>query len=170
MNVQPLSKQDQQQEIRLSILGMSCAGCIAAVDAALREVKDVRSVEVNFADHSATVIGNADPELLKRALKAAGYDAAIMEGFEDPELETQQERQRYRDLLKKAAVAGALGLPLMAGAHLGWFPDMGAPNGTWFWTEVALLTLLVLFYSGRQFYVNAFKLLRVKQAITFCIL
>ncbi len=164
MNVQHLTKQDLQQEIRLSILGMSCAGCIAAVDTALRGVEGVITVDVNFADHSATVTGNAEPEFMKQALKAAGYDAAIMEGFEDPELETQQEQQRYQDLMRKAFVAGGLGLPLMAGAHLGWFPDMGTPSGTWFWSEVALLTLLVLFYSGGHFYVNAFKLLRVKQA------
>ena len=117
MNVQHLTKQDLQQEIRLSILGMSCAGCIAAVDTALRGVEGVITVDVNFADHSATVTGNAEPEFMKQALKAAGYDAAIMEGFEDPELETQQEQQRYQDLMRKAFIAGGLGLPLMAGAH-----------------------------------------------------
>jgi len=164
MSVQQVGIQDQQREIRLSILGMSCAGCIAAVDSALREVNGVTAVAVNFADHSATVEGAADPELMKQALKAAGYDAAVMEGFEDPELETRQEKLRYRELLKKAAVAGGLGLPLMAGAHLGWFPDMGTSAGTWFWSEIALLTLAVLFYSGGHFYVSAWKLLRVKQA------
>ena len=81
----------QEQEIRLSILGMRCAGCIAAVETALQEVVGVKSVNVNFADHSAVVTGVAPPEQMKRALKQAGYDAAVMEGLEDPAEEEQQE-------------------------------------------------------------------------------
>ncbi|MGZ5001010.1 MAG: cation transporter, partial [Methylomonas sp.] len=153
-----------EPELRLSILGMRCAGCIAAVETALQGVEGVKTVSVNFADHSATVTGNADPETMKRSLKAAGYDAAVMEGLEDPTDEERQEEQRYEDLMKKAAVAGALGLPLMLGAHLGWFPAIGTVSGSGFWTLVALLTLAVLYYSGGHFFIGAAKLLRVKQA------
>ena len=106
---------------------MSCAGCIAAVDTALRSVAGVTEVKVNFADHSATVSGLGDPELMKQALKTAGYDAAVMEGFEDPAEEDQQEKKRYRELMKKATVAGLLGFPLMIGGHFDWFPAMGTP-------------------------------------------
>jgi len=155
---------NQQQETRLSILGMRCAGCIAAVETALIDVGGVSTVSVNFADHSATVVGSADPQAMKQALKAAGYDAAVMEGFEDPADDEQQEALHYRELIKKAAVAGALGVPLMLGAHLDWFPLMGTSSGTTFWSEVALLTLAVLFYSGGHFFNSAIKLLRVKQA------
>ncbi|MDD1620297.1 MAG: heavy metal translocating P-type ATPase [Methylococcaceae bacterium] len=153
-----------EPEIRLSILGMRCAGCIAAVETALRGVNGVTAVSVNFADHSAQVVGNADPEMMKQALKAAGYDAAVMEGLEDPGDEERQEEQRYEDLIKKATVAGGLGLPLMLGAHLDWFPVIGTVEGSGFWTIVALLTLAVLFYSGSHFFTSAVKLLLVKQA------
>jgi Cu+-exporting ATPase len=155
---------NQEQELRLSILGMRCAGCIAAVETALQGVEGVSAVAVNFADHSASVTGNADPEQMKKALKEAGYDAAVMEGLEDPGEEEKQEEQRYRDLMNKAAVAGGLGLPLMLGAHLDWFPAMGTAAGTNFWSIVALLTLAVLFYSGGHFFRSALKLLLVKQA------
>ena len=162
MSTEPATKQNQ--EIRLSILGMRCAGCIAAVETALQGVSGVDSVNVNFADHSAVVTGEADPDALKASLKAAGYDAAVMEGLEDPSDEEQQEAERYRDLMRKATVAGALGLPLMLGAHLDWFPLMGTPQGSSFWTTVALLTLGVMFYSGGHFFISAIKLLRVRQA------
>ena len=155
---------NQEQEIRLSILGMRCAGCIAAVETALQGVAGVSSVNVNFADHSAVVIGAAEPEQMKLALKQAGYDAAVMEGLEDPGEEEKQESERYRDLMRKAGVAGALGVPLMLGAHLDWFPLMGTSEGTGFWTNVALLTLVVMFYSGGHFFSSAIKLLQVKQA------
>ena len=154
----------QEQEIRLSILGMRCAGCIAAVETALQDVVGVRSVNVNFADHSAVVIGSAEPEQLKSALKQAGYDAAVMEGLEDSGDEERQEEARYVELMRKAAVAGTLGVPLMLGAHMDWFPLMGTPEGTGFWTKVAMMTLVVMFYSGGHFFTSAYKLLRVKQA------
>lgn len=151
-------------EIRLSILGMRCAGCIASVESALQSVPGVLNVSVNFADHSATVSGAADSDAMKQALKNAGYDAAVMEGLEDPSDEIQQEEARYHDLLHKAAAAGALGIPLMLGAHMNWFPAMGTSAGSNFWTLVALLTLGVMFYSGAHFFHSAFKLFLVKQA------
>lgn len=43
------------EELRLSILGMRCAGCVSAVEGALNAVEGVTSVDVNFADHSAMV-------------------------------------------------------------------------------------------------------------------
>jgi Cu+-exporting ATPase len=162
MSAEQAGKPDQ--DVRLSILGMSCAGCIAAVDTALSGVSGVTAVSVNFADHSATVSGSADPEQMKQALKAAGYDAAVMEGFEDPTAEEEQEQRRYRELMKKAAVAGLLGVPLMVGAHMDLFPVMGTAAGTGFWVKVAFVTLAVMFYSGGHFFVSAVKLLRVGQA------
>jgi P-type Cu+ transporter len=43
------------EETRLSIMGMSCAGCVSTVEGALAAVPGVVSVSVNFADHSAMV-------------------------------------------------------------------------------------------------------------------
>jgi len=121
-----------ESEVRLSILGMRCAGCVSAVEGALAEVEGVTSVTVNFADHSAQVKGDADAEALTKAVKAAGYDAAVMEGLEDPAEQEEQEMQRYRSLMKKAAVAASLGVPLMLADHFGWLPEIGSATGQWF--------------------------------------
>ena len=48
-------------DLRLSILGMRCAGCVSAIESALAAVDGVISVSVNFADHSAVVKGQAEP-------------------------------------------------------------------------------------------------------------
>ncbi len=152
------------EEVRLSILGMRCAGCVSAVENALAEIDGVSSVTVNFADHSAIVKGNVDPEVLKNAVKNAGYEAAIMEGFEDPEEEEQRELERYQSLLKKAAVAAAFGVPLMLAGHLGWLPEIGSETGRWFWPQIALITLGILIYSGWHFYSGAYQSLRHGQA------
>ena len=150
--------------LRLSILGMRCAGCVSSVEGALAAVTGVESVNVNFADHSALVTGHAEPEALKQAIKEAGFDAAIMEGLENPAEQEAQELQRYQELMHKAAVAGAFGLCLMTFEHLGWLPDIGSSTGQWLWPMIALLTLGVLWYAGRHFYVGAIKSLQLRQA------
>ncbi len=151
-------------EIRLSILGMRCAGCVSAIEAALSALDGVVSVSVNFADHSAVVKSQTTPELLIQAVKEAGYDAAVMEGFEDPAEQEAQEMQRYRKLMKKAFVAGAFGAFLMIAEHLDWLPAIGSATGQWLWPEIALVTLGILVYSGWHFYSGAFKSLSLGQA------
>ena len=151
-------------DVRLSILGMRCAGCVSAVENALHEIDGVVAVSVNFADHSALIKGHADLELLIQAIKSAGFDAAVMEGLEDPAEQERQELARYRQLMRKASVAGAVGIPLMLGAHLGWFPEIGTVAGSSFWPWVALISLVSMVYSGGHFYSSAFKLARLKQS------
>ncbi len=152
------------EELRLSILGMRCAGCVSAIEGALNAVEGVVSVDVNFADHSAIVKGTADPDALKQAAKDSGYEAAVMEGLEDPSDQEKLELDRYHQLMKKAAVAAAFGVPLMLAGHLGWLPEIGSATGNWFWPQIALITLGVLIYSGWHFYSGAYNSLRLGQA------
>ncbi|MGZ8200789.1 MAG: heavy metal translocating P-type ATPase, partial [Methylosarcina sp.] len=159
-----MSTKESSEELRLSVLGMSCAGCVSAVEGALSSVAGVTSVSVNFADHSAQVKGHANPDQLIRAVKDAGYDAALVIGLEDPAVEEQRELQRYRDLMKKAAVAGGFGALLMWMEYAGSMPDLGSPAGQWFWPEVAVITLGILVYSGWHFYTGAVKALSLGQA------
>ncbi|NOT83270.1 MAG: copper-translocating P-type ATPase [Methylococcaceae bacterium] len=143
---------------------MRCAGCVSAVEGALANVPGVTAASVNFADHSALVKGNAAPELLKAAVNAAGYDAAVMEGLEDPEQQERQELARYRELLKKASVAAAFGVPLMLAEHMAWLPEIGVGAGLWFWPLVAIFTFGILKYSGGHFFTGALKTLQLRQA------
>jgi len=152
------------EPIRLSIMGMHCAGCVKSVEDALNSVAGVRSVNVNFADHSAMVEGEVPPDLLKEAVVAAGYDAAVMEGLEDLEEQEAVEERRYWSLLKKAGVAAAFGLPLMLGSHMDLWPELGTPAGSRFWSLVAIMTGGVMFYSGGHFFRGAIKSLQQRQA------
>ena len=151
-------------ETRLSILGMRCAGCVSAIEGALAAVEGVTFVSVNFADHSALVKGDVEATALKQAAKAAGFDAAVMEGIEDPSVQEEQELQRYHALMKKAAVAGGFGLFLMFSEHFNWLPELGSPSGQWLWPQIALLTLGILGYSGWHFYSGAVTSLKLGQA------
>lgn len=151
------------QELRLSILGMRCAGCIASVEGALTSVAGVESVSVNFADHSALVKGNPDIEALKKSVKAAGFDAAIMEGIEDPAEQEAQELARYASLMHKAKIAGGFGAFLMILELIDMMPMMGMPHNKWFWTTVSVISLGIMAYCGGHFYTGAYQSFRLKQ-------
>jgi copper chaperone len=64
--------------IRLTINGMTCMHCVAAVEKALAAVDGVEQVvEVSLEAGSATVTGTASPEALIDAVKEAGYQASL---------------------------------------------------------------------------------------------
>ena len=98
----------KQQHIRLSISGMSCAGCVATVEGALRAVPGVTEASVNFAEHTADVSGSVPSQTLLAAVKAAGYEAAELKGSEDQAVKEAAEMAHYRRLLRKAAVAASV--------------------------------------------------------------
>jgi Cu+-exporting ATPase len=147
----------KQNTIRLSISGMSCAGCVSTVEQALKAVVGVSNAEVNFGDHTASVVGAVDAEVLVKAVRDAGYDAAQMAG-EHAEAEKQAaEFAHYRSLLRKSAFAALVGFPQLIMGVTGTMPGMQTLTEHIFWWIIAALTLLVLVYSGRQFFIGAWK-------------
>jgi len=142
---------------RFSIGGMSCAGCVASVEQALNGVAGVSRATVNFAEHTAMVEGDFDVEALITAVKSVGYDAAeLIDEASDEEKQTI-ELEYYHQLLKRAAVAAALGIPLFVGGMSGWLPDLATVTGQWVWLGIGLATLGVLIYSGGHFFTGAWK-------------
>lgn len=150
--------------LRLSIGGMRCAGCVEPVETALRSTPGVVSAAVSLADHSALVRGDVDPELLRKAVQEAGYEAAVMEGIDEVGEQEKVEAERYRSLIAKASVAACLGVPLMVGEHFGGLPTFGAPGTKGIWFMIALLTLVAMWYSGEHFYRGALKSWEHRQA------
>lgn len=142
----------QEPEIyRLSIGGMSCAGCVMSVEEALAAVPGVQAATVNFAEHTAQVTGHVAVDALVRAVVDAGYEAAELKSLDTEQVEREaRERKEYRDMMLKAAVAGLLGLPLMVGGMTDLFPMLHDRSGQLFWGVAGLLTLAVLIYSGGQ--------------------
>jgi len=153
-----------ERTVRLSISGMSCAGCVKSVEDALRAVPGVREASVNLAERTAVVTGSAPAEALIEAVRGAGYDAAELTGLDDDERRERQEREHYRRLMRQFVVATAWGVPLLAGAYLDWFPGFGTPAGRLFWLAAGLATAAVMYYSGRHFFVGAWKAFRAHNA------
>ena len=143
--------------IRLSISGMSCAGCVASVENALNNTAGVASASVNFAEHTATVEGDVDTAELIRQVKDAGYDAAELSGSDDETEKEAAELQHYRQLWRQAGVAALVGFPLFVFGMSGLLPEMADSGGRLFWLVIGLLTLGVLIYSGGHFFTGAWK-------------
>lgn len=57
-----------------NVKGMSCAHCRATVEKAIAAVAGVESVTVNLADGTAAVTGDAAPDMIVKAVTAAGFD------------------------------------------------------------------------------------------------
>ncbi len=144
--------------VRLSISGMTCAGCVSRVEKALQAVPGVSSATVNFAEHTATVEGDVDARALIEEVSATGYEAAELASIDDVAEKEASEHEHYHALMKKAAVAAALGIPQFLFGMAGWLPDIA--TGRLFWLVIGLLTLGMLAYSGGHFFSGAVKLAR----------
>ena len=145
------------ETLRFNITDMSCAGCVSAVENALRETPGVLSAEVNFAELSAQVTGTAMPDELIEAVTQAGYTASLQTNTvnQTPHKEAE-ELQQYRLFLRKSLVSATVGVPLLLLGLSGNMPNLSGA-GQVFWAVIAVISLGVLHYSGRHIFKGAWK-------------
>jgi len=148
-----------EKKIRLSISGMSCAGCVSSVEKALLGVPGVITAEVNFAEHTADVLVQGNAEALISSVRKAGYDAAEMVDEHAEEQKQAQDAAHYQLLKRQALVAASVGVPLLVSSIAGYMPGMETTALRLFWFIVGLATLAVLIYSGGRFFTGAWHAL-----------
>jgi Cu+-exporting ATPase len=139
-----------------SVTGMSCAGCAATIERALRNVEGVREANVNLALGRATVLYDADvvgPRRLAKAVRDAGYGVAASA----EEAGAGAERE-YRSLRTSVVWGGALAVLIFLGSMRHWFPWM-PPFLQGFFVLWALATP-VQFVLGLRFYRAAWNALK----------
>lgn len=61
----------------LTVTGMTCGGCVNAVNRVLSGVAGVAKVQVDLASERATVVGTATAKELIRAVESAGFGARV---------------------------------------------------------------------------------------------
>lgn len=85
-----------------------------------------------------------------------GLEASLEETFADPGLRQAEEtRREMRQAWHRAILAGVVGSAVMAGHMTGIFPH--PQHGQLFWAGAAVLCLLTMIYSGRNYFVGAWK-------------
>ena len=152
-----------EDQVELSISGMTCAGCVGRVERALAATPGVVEASVNLATHKATVTrvaGTADLAHLVHAVEEAGYGAAPLgeqaPGSED-RLRLEQDREQA-GLARSALVAAILTLPLFViemGSHAipAFHHFVAGTLGMGPWRLISLvLASLVLFGPGLRFW------------------
>jgi cation transport ATPase len=142
-----------EQILTLTVRGMSCAGCAARVEGALKGVPGVREAAVNLATEKATARGALlDRAALVAAIEQLGYRVppegeagAASPGGPDGELQALR-----RDLILAAGLSAPLVLLSMGSALRG--PVRGL--------VLFLLATAVQFGPGRRFLKSGLQALR----------
>lgn len=154
--VDPKSPANGSTRTRLRVEGMTCQNCVRHVREALQGVEHVSAAEVELDRNAATVrwtnASSARPEELVRAVRAAGFDAAV-----SSEEESNDTERLPVDLRLWTAVACTV--PLMLGEWVfGWHVE------TWFrWLSFALATI-VQAWSGGAYMAGAWRQLKQRRA------
>ncbi len=153
----------QGKKQRLAISGMTCASCVKSVQKALERTEGVDTASVNFGTHSAQVFGSAEAQALIAAVESAGYGAEpIVDMREAERTRAEQDAKTYQKRLRGSAISLALAVPLMMSMFFFHPHPMGM--GRLYWLVIGLLTLGILAFPGRHFFVNAWKQFKHHQA------
>ncbi|MDG1232620.1 MAG: heavy metal translocating P-type ATPase [Pseudomonadales bacterium] len=151
-----MNKPDTQETILLSVNGMSCAGCVRTVEAALKDVSGVEIASVNFAGQTAAVTGKTPASSLIRAVNDAGYDARLLH---QNSIESQEKEAvgLLRRSLFRSFLALASGALLMADMWFGMLPSFDV---TMVWVAIGIATLACMLITGGHFFRGALSAAR----------
>ena len=138
----------------LNVSGMTCAGCVANVEKAIRSVHGVQEAWVNFADHTAVVEGNVDHDMVIGSIVDAGYGASESIGFSERDSEATAED---KTLLYKTSYAGVIGLLLFVFAMTDLSPPIRIDQLNTLWLVIGVLAFSVLTFSGSHIFRGAWK-------------
>ena len=154
-------------EIRLPVVGMTCASCVNRIERFLREADGVEAASVNLATELATIRYLPDVtgrDQLVQAVEAAGYDVrpeiprrvedAVPSAGSAPSVVTtltEGDAQRERDArstLRQAIASIAVALLIMVAMFT---PQTRIPMETINWWALVPATVIQV-WAGRRFY------------------
>ncbi|MCR9299123.1 heavy metal translocating P-type ATPase [Vibrio fluvialis] len=148
----------QKQTVNLALVGVTCASCVNTIEGALTNLEGVESVDVNFANRTATVQSHQSTLSLIQAIQAVGYDASeIVDADEAEDIKAEQEAQEYRFKIRQSIIGLGLGIPLMGYGLLGGPMNVNTLSEQALWLGIGLLTLVILWRAGRHFFKGAWK-------------
>lgn len=144
----------------LIIEGAGCASCVGKIEKVLTEVAGVKQATMNFALRTVTVKGNVETDKLIKAVESIGYNAKSTSGLGDEQLldeKEQAEQQYYQRLIRQMWIALGLGIPLMLYSIVGGPMTVATIFERGVWLTVGLVCAAIMYFSGKHFYVGAWK-------------
>lgn len=152
-----ISTNEKIKKETFPVTGMTCAACASSVESILSKTEGVTKASVNFASSSVLVEyeDSLNESNLQNTLRSVGYDLIL--DVEDP-VNAQEELQSkyYQEVKKRTIWSAILSFPIfiIGMFFMEWMP------GRWI---SLILTIPVLFYFGRGFYINAWKQAKYKK-------
>jgi P-type Cu2+ transporter len=147
--MESISSKTQKQTF--PVTGMTCAACASSVETILQYTEGVHAATVNFATNTVQVEWDErlTPESINLALQDVGYGIIISEKSVNESVQEEQQK-KYEEVKKRTIGAALLTLPvfILGMFFMDWEPGKWISMG---------LSIPVLFYFGRHFYVNAWK-------------
>ena len=135
------------------VLQMTCASCAVSVESMLKSQAGVVNASVNYANAKVSVEfipSLIQVEHLRKVVQSIGYDLLIDESTSGDETIEQIQKENFKTLKKKTYWALILSIPVVVIGMF--FMNMPFANEImWF------LSTPVLFWLGRDFYINAWK-------------
>jgi Cu2+-exporting ATPase len=145
---------DGLRQTDLSVPGIRCGTCIAAIEGAFRSVAGVEHARVNLTTKRLAVKWRGDvPPPIVETVKRAGYEAHL---FDNEEAESDPELGR---LIRATAVAGFASMNIMLLSVSVWSGAEPETRQAFHWISAAL-AFPALIYSGRVFFASAWSALR----------
>ena len=145
---------------QLIIEGAGCASCVGKIEGALKATLGVVSAEMNFADRNVTVSGTAKTEELIKAVESVGYNAKPIDDSSAADALDEKEAADwayYKKLMRDTFIALSLGVPLMIYSIVVGEMTVETNLERMSWLVVGILTFGVMYFSGKHFYVGAWK-------------
>jgi Cu2+-exporting ATPase len=147
-----MALQENIETTSFPVLGMTCASCAVSVESMIGAQTGVKQAEVNYATQKVKVTydtGIIQPEGMQKVVRSIGYDL-ILDTEKGNEKQEQVQADNYKALKKRIIAAGILTIPVVVIGML--FMDMPYANYI-----MLVLSAPVVFYFGKNFFINAFK-------------
>ncbi len=143
------------------VSGMSCTSCSSSVESILNAQNGVIDAKVNFARSSVLVTYDSStviPSDLKATIQKIGYDLILEDGTGDANENIEEHHKKeYQKLIQHTIGASVFSVPVIIIGMF--FMNIAYAN----WISLAL-TIPVVFFFGRRFFVTAFKQLKHRSA------
>lgn len=150
---------DGRGTLQLSVPGIRCGGCVAAIERALSECPGVVSARANLTLRRVNVTleaAESDPAWVLDTLSALGHAARPLDAAD---AETAADESEGRGLLRATAVAGFGAMNIMLLSVAVWSGAEGATRET-FHLVSGLIAVPVVAYAEQPFFRSAFAALR----------
>jgi Cu+-exporting ATPase len=157
-------------QTHIGIENLRCASCVKFIEDELKSTRGVLDASVNIATQEATVQylpQNTTMSQLNAAIETWGYKPRPATSEAPVDKQEEAHAREYRRLMNMFWFAAIVSLPVLLFAYPQYVPgirDLSMETIRWAWIASAVVTLPVLFYSGKDFFTGAWAAFKHRSA------